>query len=143
MTKDTTLIDPVDRAIGGRIRTRREVARMTQAELAKHAGVTFQQVQKYERGKNRVAAARLLQIADALHTTGADLLGELEDGGPDGLALATPGATALLTAFRTIDNPDTRNAVLAIVMSLANAEVPARYSVEAEDAFGRSLAAAH
>ena len=120
MTKDTAPLDPVDVAIGARIRTRREAARMTQAELAKHAGVTFQQVQKYERGQNRVAAARLLQIAEALRTTGADLLGELDDGGPDGLALATPGANALLTAFRTIESPDTRNAVLAIVMSLAN-----------------------
>lgn len=120
MTKETAPLDPVDIAIGARIRHRREAARMTQAELAKYAGVTFQQVQKYERGANRVAAARLLQIAEALRTTGADLLGELEDGGPDGLALATPGASALLTAFRSIDNPDTRNAVLAIVMSLAN-----------------------
>lgn len=117
MTKETAPLDPVDIAIGARIRRRREAARMTQADLAKHAGVTFQQVQKYERGANRVAAARLLQIAEALRTTGADLLGELEDGGPDGLALATPGASALLTAFRSID---TRNAVLAIVMSLAN-----------------------
>lgn len=120
MTKETAPLDPVDIAIGARIRRRREAARMTQADLAKHAGVTFQQVQKYERGANRVAAARLLQIAEALRTTGADLLGELEEGGPDGLALATPGTSALLTAFRTIDNSDTRNAVLAIVMSLAN-----------------------
>lgn len=119
MTTTLAPLDPVDIAIGARIRARREAARLTQADLAKAAGVTFQQIQKYENGRNRVAAARLLQIADALRTTGADLLGELE-GGADGLALATPGANALLSAFRKIESADTRNAVLAIVLSLAS-----------------------
>ena len=43
-------VDPVDIAIGGRIRARREELRITQAQLAAGAGVTFQQIQKYERG---------------------------------------------------------------------------------------------
>ena len=49
-------VDPVDIAIGARIRARREELRITQAQLAAGAGVTFQQIQKYERGANRVVA---------------------------------------------------------------------------------------
>ncbi len=79
----TDAVDPVDVAIGTRIRSRREELRITQAQLAAGAGVTFQQIQKYERGVNRVSAARLLQIAAVLKTTGAALLGELD--GEEGL----------------------------------------------------------
>lgn len=61
-------IDPVDVLIGGRVRDRREALKLTQAALADAIGVTFQQVQKYERGVNRIAAARLLQIATRLET---------------------------------------------------------------------------
>ncbi|WP_438852744.1 helix-turn-helix domain-containing protein [Brevundimonas nasdae] len=121
MTLDlSTAIDPTDLAIGARIRNRREALRITQAQLAAGSAVTFQQIQKYERGVNRVSAARLLQIAAVLKTTGADLLGELETGADD-LALATPGAVALLTAFRRIEDGETRDAVLSIVQTLAAA----------------------
>lgn len=61
-------IDPVDVLIGGRVRDRREALKLTQAGLATAIGVTFQQVQKYERGVNRISAARLLQIANRLET---------------------------------------------------------------------------
>ncbi|QYC12084.1 helix-turn-helix domain-containing protein [Brevundimonas nasdae] len=125
-------IDPTDIAIGARIRTRRETLRITQAQLAAGCAVTFQQVQKYERGVNRVSAARLLQIAAVLKTTGADLLGELENAADD-LALATPGAMALLTAFRRIEGGETRDAVLAIVQSLAAADAPALGRIPFDD----------
>jgi transcriptional regulator with XRE-family HTH domain len=57
----------VDTAIGNRIRRERRAANLTQTELADILGVTFQQIQKYEKGRNRVAASRLVQIADALN----------------------------------------------------------------------------
>jgi len=60
------LITPEDVAIGARIRRRRVELGMTQAELASAVGVTFQQIQKYERGANRVAASRLLNLSRAL-----------------------------------------------------------------------------
>ena len=56
-------VDPVDIAIGGRIRARREELRITQAQLAAGAGVTFQQIQKYEKGANRISASKLWDIA--------------------------------------------------------------------------------
>ena len=61
-------IHPIDRLIGERIRARREALKMTQSQLAASIGITFQQVQKYERGVNRVAASRLHDAAIALDT---------------------------------------------------------------------------
>jgi transcriptional regulator with XRE-family HTH domain len=65
---------PVDRHIGGRIRALRNMNKMSQEELGDKLGVSFQQIQKYEKGVNRVSGGRLLQIAGALGCTVADLL---------------------------------------------------------------------
>lgn len=58
--------DDLDRAIGRAIREAREARRLTQQELAFGLGITFQQVQKYEKGTSRVAASQLIRIARAL-----------------------------------------------------------------------------
>ncbi len=58
--------NPVDMLVGSRIRLLRKRRKMSQAELGKALGVTFQQVQKYENGKNRVGASRLHLVATAL-----------------------------------------------------------------------------
>ncbi len=50
---------PVDAHVGGRVRARRTLIGMTQTELGKHVGLAFQQIQKYEKGMNRIAASRL------------------------------------------------------------------------------------
>jgi len=55
-----------DKALGERIRTRRILAKMSQGELGDHLGVSFQQVQKYEKGVNKVGDVRLAEIAGAL-----------------------------------------------------------------------------
>ena len=57
---------PLDKALGDKIRARRLTAKLSQDELASHLGVSFQQLQKYEKGTNRVSAVRLEQIAKAL-----------------------------------------------------------------------------
>lgn len=59
-------IRPVDLHVGQRIRTRRRMMNMSQGDLAKALGITFQQVQKYERGANRVSASRLVDVGQAL-----------------------------------------------------------------------------
>jgi transcriptional regulator with XRE-family HTH domain len=58
---------PGDAVVGQNIRVHRLARRMSQTELADGIGVTFQQVQKYENGANRVGAARLVRIAEMLH----------------------------------------------------------------------------
>ena len=58
--------NPIDLHVGGRIKLRRLMLRMSQEKLAEGLGITFQQVQKYEKGTNRVGASRLQQIAQLL-----------------------------------------------------------------------------
>lgn len=79
------ILDPADLRIGAEIRRRRELQRLTQDALAKACNVTFQQIQKYERGVNRVSAARLLQIAECLHCHPSELLAPHPDNDSDPL----------------------------------------------------------
>jgi transcriptional regulator with XRE-family HTH domain len=67
--------DAVDIAVGQRIRLHRLQSRQSQTELADELGVTFQQVQKYERGVNRVGAGRLTKIAQVLGVPVTELFG--------------------------------------------------------------------
>ena len=54
---------PVDAHVGGRVRDRRTLIGMSQGELGKHVGLTFQQIQKYEKGVDRIAASRLWRFS--------------------------------------------------------------------------------
>nr|WP_295111859.1 helix-turn-helix domain-containing protein [uncultured Caulobacter sp.] len=70
---------PIDQHVGTQVRMRRKVLGVTQDQLADSLGVTFQQVQKYERGENRISASKLYQIASLLKTD----IGFFFDGLPD------------------------------------------------------------
>jgi len=65
---------PVDVVVGENIRTARLAAGLSQTDLGKACRVTFQQIQKYEKGANRVGGSRLMQIAEALKVPAASLL---------------------------------------------------------------------
>jgi transcriptional regulator with XRE-family HTH domain len=64
MTKKTP--DPIDKHVGSRVRMRRMMIGMSQEKLGEKLGITFQQIQKYEKGTNRIGASRLQQIATVL-----------------------------------------------------------------------------
>lgn len=112
-----------DRSVGARIRLRRKELGITQSDLAKELGVTFQQVQKYERGVNRLSATALITVARALKCTVASLLG-VDGEGPaqpiEPTVLVTPGAVELLNAYNMIADHRSRVAVLAIARALVN-----------------------
>lgn len=82
----------IDQAIGTRVRAARLHQKLTQSELGEHLGVTFQQIQKYENGKNRLAGSRLLALCERLKMKPETLLG-LSNGAtgsfnnPDALAV--------------------------------------------------------
>ncbi|MES2994765.1 MAG: helix-turn-helix transcriptional regulator [Patescibacteria group bacterium] len=112
--------DPIDVAVGHSIRVRRKWLGISQSTLADHLGVSFQQVQKYERGANRVSASMLVKIAQKLDTSVGELVGE--NGAPNGdeslnAKLAIPGAVQLLEAFAGL-LPQHRMAVLTLTRSL-------------------------
>ena len=117
--------DPIDVAVGARIRIRRRWLGFSQTQLANALGITFQQVQKYERGANRVSASMLVKIAAKLETTVAALVGEDGQAPVEAIIyaqLATPGAAELLAAFAQIGDGETRRALLTVAEGL----VPAR-----------------
>ncbi|HEX3367004.1 helix-turn-helix transcriptional regulator [Phenylobacterium sp.] len=75
-SKSETRRDPVDVSVGARIRLIRNIRGMSQQALAQAIGITFQQVQKYERGVNRVSASMLVRIAETFDVAISDLFGD-------------------------------------------------------------------
>lgn len=118
--------DPIDIGVGARLRIRRKELGMSQTALGEHLGLTFQQIQKYERGTNRVSASMLVKSAAALHCTVGYLVGE-EAGSAGDLEgallgrLSRPGVAALVEAFDAIGSPQQRSAIVQLVRSLAAA----------------------
>jgi transcriptional regulator with XRE-family HTH domain len=118
--------DPVDRHVGIRIRLRRKQLNMSQGQLAEALGVTFQQIQKYERAANRVSASKLWEIAQALESPVSyfyeGLDGETEAAeGPlsaQQLLLSREGVE-LVAAFRGIHSPQRRGLLLNLISELA------------------------
>ncbi|WP_398473381.1 helix-turn-helix domain-containing protein [Tardiphaga sp.] len=111
-----------DSEIGTRIRARRNMQKISQAELGEALGVSFQQIQKYEKGVNRVGAARLAEIAKALGTSTSALLGgdATEAANPEALTMmATNDGAKLARAFNEIVDPNHRQAVLSLARTLA------------------------
>ena len=117
--------DPRDAEIGQRVRALRLQRGLSQTELGQLISVTFQQVQKYEKGANRVGASRLTLIADVLGVPlptlfdGAATAGQVaHDSSPRHL-LAKPHSLRLLQAFDKVKDDGTRMALLAMVECLA------------------------
>jgi transcriptional regulator with XRE-family HTH domain len=113
--------DPIDVAVGARIRARRKVQGFSQSHVAQQLGLTFQQIQKYERGVNRVSASKLVQIAGLLGTSVAWLVGEDENGGggDQWSILGEAGAMELLQSFSELKSPRARNALVRLARAMA------------------------
>lgn len=71
--------NPIDGKVGENIKARRTMVGISQTELANHLGITFQQVQKYEKGSNRVGSSRLYEIAQILDTPLSSFFDGVED----------------------------------------------------------------
>ncbi|MDO8409438.1 MAG: helix-turn-helix transcriptional regulator [Phenylobacterium sp.] len=133
MTKDLDLDrspNPVDRHVGLRIRLRRKELGVSQEKLADSIGLTFQQVQKYERAANRVSASKLWEVARALKTSIAYFYEGLGDpaeqpnGAEDGRDtvhdfLLTPEGMELATLFPRIRRARVRRRLLDLVRTMA------------------------
>jgi transcriptional regulator with XRE-family HTH domain len=115
-----------DKRVGNNIRARRLEMGMTQEQLGKKLGVTFQQVQKYEIGTNRIGSGRLFQIAELLKAPLASFYGgeekptKLRTASPFDL-LSDPLTMQMAQEFSKIRDRKTSRAVLAIVESLVSA----------------------
>lgn len=121
----------VDRVVGMRMRLRRRDLKLTQEQLGDKLGLTFQQVQKYEKGVNRVSAGRLFELAGVLEvpiTYFFEGIGEMIDGSammvaeteaPPILPTIDMEAIDLVTAFQKIEDKDLRKTLLATIRAAA------------------------
>jgi transcriptional regulator with XRE-family HTH domain len=119
-------VKPVDEYVGHRVRLRRQEINISQAALGEAIGVTFQQVQKYERGANRISASTLVAIATSLGVTPGDLIdnapGSLKVSQPsEGLALlaSTIGGVDILRSVKQLRGRR-RDAAVAVLYCLAD-----------------------
>jgi transcriptional regulator with XRE-family HTH domain len=125
----------IDAYVGARLRMRRVMLGMSQSTLGKHLGVTFQQIQKYEKGANRISASRLQQTARVLEVSpsyffeGApaqqtNATGLAEDSQQSFVVdfLATAEGVHLNRAFLRIADPKVRRRIVDLVVSLAAPE---------------------
>jgi len=125
--------NPIDKHVGSRVRMRRMMLSMSQEKLGDALGLTFQQVQKYEKGTNRIGASRLQQISHILQVPVAFFFEgapNLPGQAPDGLReapspayvsdfLATSEGLALTKAFMRIKEPKLRRRVVELVKEIA------------------------
>ena len=119
--------NPIDQHVGARIRMLRMVRGVSQTDLGNAVGVSFQQIQKYENGTNRVGASRLHQIADALAVTPESFFEEETKGGVRGakdLAIIddfiwSRDGIALSRAFTMITDAKMRRCIVSLVEELA------------------------
>lgn len=126
----------VDRHVGNRVRMRRLLVGMSQEKLGELLGITFQQVQKYEKGSNRVSASRLYHISRVLGVPVQYFYDELkEDDGPSGFAesegadaiagaLQSPDGVQIARIFSETTDPDKRKLILNAVKLLADYKGP-------------------
>ncbi|HTK34902.1 MAG TPA: helix-turn-helix domain-containing protein [Caulobacteraceae bacterium] len=125
--------NPVDLHVGARIRMRRKLLGVSQERLADQLGLTFQQVQKYERGANRVSASKLYEIARALQTSVTYFFDGLADTIDPGLEVIegrefmhdlvmTPEGLELAALFPKLKRGRVRRRVLDLVKALAEEE---------------------
>jgi transcriptional regulator with XRE-family HTH domain len=124
--------NPTDQHVGSRVRMRRLMLRMSQEKLAAALGLTFQQVQKYEKGANRIGASRLQQLSHILQVPVAFFF----EGAPNALAPHGSNGSALsmaqiddfvsdldglrlIRAFMRIDNAALRRRIVMLVQEIA------------------------
>lgn len=125
--RGTGIPDPVDTHVGARIRSRRLLIGMNQETLAKALDLTFQQVQKYESGANRVSASRLAQVAEVLGVSVDYFYRDLDPDDADPAErerltrMQRPESIELIRAYYAIPDPQVRQHFLDMVKAVAQA----------------------
>lgn len=130
---ESKLPNDIDRIVGENIYHQRRRLKLTQERLGELLGLTFQQVQKYEKGVNRVSAGRLYEIASVLEvpvgfffqgadaTQRAELSGVAEDAEEARIAVLSDDLLQLIDAFQKIEDASLRSSLLATVRAAASA----------------------
>lgn len=121
----------VDAHVGSRIRLRRQMIGMSQEKLGEILGITFQQVQKYEKGSNRVSASRMHHMSKALGVTIQYFFDDLPENNPSGFSETAPETSLmqalnslegvqLMKAFSDAGTPAKRKLIASVVRAIAD-----------------------
>jgi transcriptional regulator with XRE-family HTH domain len=125
--------NPIDKHVGSRLRMRRRMLAMSQGKLGDALGLTFQQVQKYEKGANRIGAGRLQEISQILQVS----IAFFYEGALDGSArrvsvedtrsltllddfVSSPEGLRLVQSFMRIERADVRRRIVALVQEISD-----------------------
>ena len=123
MSGGFTLPDPIDVSVGLRLRTLRKARSMSQDQLGRALGITFQQIQKYERGTNRISASMLVKSARHLGVKPTSLLPDDGEDAPSPPVLSllanVRGVEELVETYGRIKSPRMRRAVLQLARTVA------------------------
>lgn len=121
--------NPIDVQVGARVRMRRMLVGLSQEKLGERIGLTFQQIQKYEKGTNRISASRMQQISEALNVPVSYFFEGTHQAGENGFSekaapfvadfLSTSEGLALNKAFLRLKDPKVRRKIIDLVKSLA------------------------
>lgn len=138
--------DPIDRHVGSRVRMQRVLLKMSQEKLGEALGLTFQQVQKYEKGTNRIGASRLQQISKTLNvppsfffegapTTSPSDQGFVEESSSQYVVdfLSTAEGLHLNRSFARIKDPKVRKKVIDLIATLADQDEDQRAAQAGEE----------
>ncbi|ANH05415.1 MULTISPECIES: helix-turn-helix domain-containing protein [Shinella] len=142
MTKKTP--NPIDVFVGSRVRLRRLMVGMSQEALADRLGVTFQQVQKYEKGTNRISASRLQAISDVFRVPPSFFFQDEDSAAPTaGVAHETGDVSTFVSskegldlnrAFLKIEDAGVRKSIIALATALSKASAAAEAGERADTA---------
>ena len=132
MAFDDRSPNPIDLYVGGRVRLRRKYLNLSQTDIAAALNLTFQQIQKYERGTNRISASKMYEMARTLKVPVAYFFegfgaGARDEGFEDSMAesnvkalLLTDEGLEMAAAFPRIASPDQRRKILDLIQTLAD-----------------------
>ena len=117
-------ISDADIVIGERIKAQRNLIEMSQDDLGQALGVSFQQIQKYEKGINRISSGRLIELANTLQCSVTDLVGGADktsaNSTPFSRYVASKEGVAIINAMAKISSPALRRHVINLVETLAS-----------------------
>ena len=137
MTPPKKTPNPIDIHVGSRIRLRRNMISMSQEKLGEALGITFQQIQKYEKGTNRVGASRLQQISQVLGVPVSFFFEDAPGDAPPQGGMAEANSSAYVVdflssseglqlnrSFARISDPKVRRKIIELVRTLADEPEP-------------------
>ncbi len=117
--------DPIDVHVGARVKLRRTILGISQTAFGKPLGVTFQQIQKYEKGTNRIGASRLYRMAEILDVPVSFFFDGYAERTPASGEGLSPDALAIAGMVEQLPSPKVRATIRAFIQSLAKSSAQA------------------